>query len=171
MNSASDELAEDSAVRPVGDIEAEEAGGAAGEGGDELEPEAGARKPEKMADPKLPNKAEVEEHQKTHLPFRNWCKHCVKGRGVEEPHRRQTAEVGMPEIHVDFMFMGDEGEDKKWTILVAKERSTKMTMASVLPSKSSGVFAAQRVVAFMQEIGCEFGDITVKSDNEEARGG
>ena len=55
---------------------------------DELEPEAGPRKPEKMADPKLPNKAEIEEHQKTHLPFRNWCKHCVKGRGVEEPHRR-----------------------------------------------------------------------------------
>ena len=74
----------------------------------------------------------------------------------------------MPEIHVDFMFMGDEGRDKKWTILVAKERSAKMTMASVLPSKSSGVFAARRVVAFMREIGCEFGDITVKSDNEES---
>ena len=135
---------------------------------DELEPEAGARRPERMADPKLPSKAEVEEHQKTHLPFRSWCRHCVRGRGVEEPHRRQTAEVGMPEIHLDFMFMGEEGEERKWTILVAKERSTKMTMASVVPSKSSGVFAARRVVAFMREIGCEFGDITMKSDNEES---
>ena len=135
---------------------------------DVLEPEAGARKPERMADPKLPGKTEVEEHEKTHLPFRSWCRHCVRGRGVEEPHRRQTEEVGMPEIHVDFMFMGDEGEDKKWTILVAKERSTKMTMASVLPSKSSGAFAARRVVAFMREIGCEFGDLTMKSDNEES---
>ena len=166
---ASDARAEDGAVRPVGDIEVEGAGGAEeAEKVDEMEPEAGARKPEKMVDPKLPNKTEVEEHQKTHLPFRNWCKHCVKGRGVEEPHKRQKEEVGMPEIHVDFMFMGDEGKDKKLTILVAKERSTKMTMATVLPSKSSGPFAARRTVAFMREIGCEFGDLTMKSDNEEA---
>ena len=74
----------------------------------------------------------------------------------------------MPEIHLNFMFMGEEGEEKKWTILVAKERSTKMTMASVVPSKSSGVFVARMVGAFMREIGCEFGDITMKSDNGES---
>ena len=143
-------------------------GDAAEKSGEEMEPEAGARRPEKMTDPRMPSRAEVEEHRKTHLPFRNWCKHCVRGRGVEEPHRRQKEEVGMPEVHVDFMFMGDEGKDRKLTILVAKERSTKMTMATVLPSKSSGAFAARRTVAFMREIGCEFGDITMKSDNEEA---
>ena len=164
-----DALAEDGAVRPAGDSGGEGAGGAAAaEGVEEMEPEAGVRRPERMVDPKLPNRAEVEEHQKTHLPFRNWCKHCVRGRGVEEPHKRQKEEVGMPEIHVDFMFMGDEGKDKKWTILVAKERSTKMTMATVLPSKSSGAFAARRMVAFMREIGCEFGDLMMKSDNEES---
>ena len=133
-----------------------------------MEPEAGARRPEKMADPKMPGRAEVEEHRKTHLPFRNWCKHCVRGRGVDAPHRRQKEEVGMPELHLDFIFMGDEGRNKKWTILVAKERGTKMVMSTVLPSKSSGAFAARRTVAFMREIGCEFGDITLKSDNEEA---
>ena len=31
---------------------------------------------------KTPAKAEREEHEKTHLPFRSWCKACVKGRGV-----------------------------------------------------------------------------------------
>ena len=143
-------------------------GDAAEKSGEEMEPEAGVRRPERMADPRMPNRAEVEEHRKTHLPFRNWCKHCVRGRGVEEPHRRQKEEVGIPEVHVDFMFMGDEGKDRKLTILVAKERTTKMTMATVLPSKSSGAFAARRTVAFMREIGCEFGDITMKSDNEEA---
>ena len=67
-----DALAEDGAVRPAGDSGGEGAGGAAAaEKVDEIEPEAGARKPEKMVDPMLPNRAEVEEHQKTHLPFRN----------------------------------------------------------------------------------------------------
>ena len=134
----------------------------------EMEPEAGVRKPERMLDPIMPNKSEREEHEKTHLPFRNWCRHCVRGRGVNAPHRRQVEEIGMPEIHMDFIFMGNEAEKKKWTILVAKERMTKMLMSAVLPSKSSGTFAARRVLAFMREVGCEFGNITIKTDNEEA---
>ena len=121
-----------------------------------------------MQDPRMPNKAEVDEHEKTHLPFRSWCRHCVRGRGVSAPHKRQVEEIGMPEVHMDFIFMGDEAERKKWTILVAKERGTKMLMATVLPSKSSGDFAARRVLAFMRESGCAFGNITLKSDNEEA---
>ena len=171
-----DALAEDGAVRPAESTGGEEAGDAAvgtedAEEVEEIEPEeaeAGVRRPEKMADPKKPSRAEVEEHYKTHLPFRSWCKHCVRGRGVEEPHKKQKEEVGMPELHVDFMFMGDEGRDKKLTILVAKERSSKMTLATVLPSKASWSFAARRTVAFMREIGCEFGDMTIKSDNEES---
>ena len=41
--------------------------------------EAGARKPAKVLNPQLPSKEEVEEHNMTHLPFRSWCQHCVKG--------------------------------------------------------------------------------------------
>ena len=42
----------------------------------------------KLQDPKLPSKAEVETHNLNHLPFRSWCRHCVRGRGEEEPHRK-----------------------------------------------------------------------------------
>jgi hypothetical protein len=54
------------------------------------------------------------------------------------------------------------------TVLVVRERATRMTMASAMPSKSTGNFIARRVVAFMKEVGCEHGDITVKSDQEPA---
>ena len=37
--------------------------------------EAGKRSILKMMDPKLPSKVEVEAHEMTHLPFRNWCRH------------------------------------------------------------------------------------------------
>ena len=90
---------------------------------EEMEPEAGSRRPERMADPKMPDKAEVEEHRKSHLPYRNWCKHCVRGRGVEAPPRRQKEDVGMPELHFDFIFMGEESRHQKWTILVVKEKA------------------------------------------------
>jgi hypothetical protein len=54
---------------------------------DETEQDPGdARQMRKMADPCLPTRAEVEEHRLTHLPFRSWCPHCIKGRGAERGH-------------------------------------------------------------------------------------
>ena len=42
-----------------------------------------------------PSVKEVDEHVKTHLPFRNWCKHCVFGKAKNNPHRMMDKE----EIH------------------------------------------------------------------------
>ena len=75
----------------------------------------------------------------------------------------------IPEVHLDFMFLGEEDvTDKKLTVLVVKERLSKMLSATVVPSKSTGEFAAQRVVAFMKEVGCDLIPLTMKSDNEPA---
>ncbi len=45
--------------------------------------ENGQRKIKKMLDPKLPTAEEVRQHDITHMPYRNWCPHCVRGRGEE----------------------------------------------------------------------------------------
>ena len=47
----------------------------------------GVRRPRKMLDPKEPSEEERKDHALTHLPFRSWCRHCVRGRGKEEPCR------------------------------------------------------------------------------------
>ena len=64
---------------------------------DDLEDES--RKVTRMLDPKLPTDTEVKERQLTHLPYRNWCHHCIKGRGKEGNHERQKVgnEQGVPE--------------------------------------------------------------------------
>ncbi len=54
------------------------------------------------------------------------------------------------------------------TALVDRERGARMTIASVIPTRSTDSFITKRVVAFMGEIGCEQGDITIKSDREPA---
>ena len=72
------------------------------------------------------------------------------------------------EIHLDYGFPGEEDQDFKLTILVARDRGTKMTMSSVAPSKTCGEFIAKRVVAFMKESGADQGDITIKFDQELA---
>ena len=38
--------------------------------------------------PTEPTKIEKEDHDKTHLPFRNWCRHCIRGRGKEEAWKK-----------------------------------------------------------------------------------
>ena len=70
----------------------------------------------------------------THLPFRNWCRHGVRGRGKEEPCRNARGDGSdMPELHMDFMFMGEEEGGATLTLLVAKERSSRALMATVVP--------------------------------------
>ena len=42
--------------------------------------------------PRGPTQIEKELHELTHLPYRDWCGHCVRGRGEKTPHRRKGAE-------------------------------------------------------------------------------
>ena len=70
-------------VRPINVIKDE--AGASDE--EEIDEKPGFRSTIKMADPKKPSKEEVEEHWKTHLPYRNWCEVCVRGRGKEDAHK------------------------------------------------------------------------------------
>ena len=130
--------------------------------------EFGERKTKRMPDPRLPSREEQEEHALTHVPFRSWCRHCVRGRAEECGHFKKDEEVRGVEVHMDYCFPGDEDEDFKLTILVARERGTRMTMSSVAPSKTTGEFMARRVVAFMREVGADQGDIVIKCDQEPA---
>ena len=56
-----------------------------------------------------PSAREVEEHERTHLPFRNWCHHCIMGRGKEDQHRkRDRSEQDVPKIIWDYMYMKEK---------------------------------------------------------------
>ena len=104
----------------------------------------------KLHNPKLPSKAGVEAHNLNHLPFRSWCRHCVRGRGQEESHRKAEERDGdgVPEVHLDFAFPGSHGQ-AGLTLLVARERDTKMTLSTPLPTKgTTGKFGVRRFIAF-----------------------
>ena len=90
----------------------------------------------KLGDPRLPSQTEVEEHYLTHVPYRNWCPHCVRGRGKDLDHRKSLEEDRrVREFSFDYCFPGDE-MGSRITVLVGKERVTGMTMASVVPVKA-----------------------------------
>ena len=71
------------------------------------EEEAGeeAVQPSVRVSPKQPSTAEVESHMVTHLPFREWCPHCVKGKSKSKPHQVSDAVHEMPTLTMDYMFM------------------------------------------------------------------
>ena len=53
------------------------------------------------------------------------------------------------------------------TVLVARERETKMCMATMVPMKGGSIeYPAKRVLAFIKEIGLESADVVFKSDQE-----
>ena len=78
--------------------------GSAGQNSEEARKSFGIRIPVK------PSKQEVEEHERTHLPFRDWCKHYVYGRGGNLPHnsRKQDEENSNPKTFWDNMYMHEE---------------------------------------------------------------
>ena len=43
-----------------------------------------------LPQPRLPSRREVQEHELTHIPYRSWCVHCVRGAGSSDAHRRRT---------------------------------------------------------------------------------
>ena len=129
----------------------------------------GQRKPLKMMDPKLPSQAEVEEHYLTHLPCRSWCRHCVRGRGRAADHRTQDRDDGLLEFHVDYCFLSSAESPETYTVLVAREKMTRMTMATMVPMKgASQELPIRRVLSFIKELGAEGASVVLKSDQEPA---
>jgi hypothetical protein len=74
------------------------------------ENEHGSRLTRRIQDPLLLTGADILEHEKTHLRYCSWCRHCVRGRGKHLAHRRAGDVPDIPELYVDFSFMGEETE-------------------------------------------------------------
>jgi hypothetical protein len=100
----------------------------------------GERKTAKLNDTKEPSHEEGKAHEMTHLPFRSWCRHCIRGRGKEAAHFKRTFGEGeLHELHFDYAFMGEEDEPGKTvTLLVVRERKSRMTLSTAVPTKSTG---------------------------------
>ena len=97
--------------------------------------EDGVRKTVKMMDPAMPNEEEKREHEMTHVPYRSWCRHCVRGRGKEMNHKKSEGQPTMTEIHMDLCCPGEEDGSGSLTVLVARDRVTRMTRRCCHPRR------------------------------------
>ena len=52
--------------------------------------------------PVLPSEAEVKQHELTHLPFQNWCRHRVRAKGNESP-QHESGLGGVSKFATDYL--------------------------------------------------------------------
>ena len=81
-----------------------------------------------LQDPLQPTQRQIDDHDRTHLPFRSWCPWCIKAKAREAAHPRQGAEeAGLPVIGMDYVYFGndskkdEEDTDRKITALLVKD--------------------------------------------------
>ena len=69
-----------------------------------------ARDPRVARAPAAPTKAMITAHEVHHADYREWCPHCVAGKGVSHQHRRSSDEEKSGiEFCMDYAFMTEDG--------------------------------------------------------------
>ena len=90
-----------------------------------------------------PTLAEQEEHERTHILHRSWCRHCVAARASNPAHRgRKFAKAveddkDLKQVSCDYCFMRDQPGMESAKILVSKDRATRTVSAHVVPFEGS----------------------------------
>ena len=107
-----------------------------------------------LRSPSAPSRQEMLEHSLTHVPFRSWCIHCVRGKCKSSKHSSTggTEESAVPIVGFDYAFLSDrnirrpeddddqeqsqEGSsDSVVKVLVAHDSKSKTCAAIPVPQK------------------------------------
>ena len=141
-----------------------------------------------LPQPRLPSRREVQEHELTHIPYRSWCVHCVRGAGRSDAHRRRARqdeeerEQHMTTWSIDYAFMIDncdlctreEMERVGWdktrdTVLVSEDLTTGGIRAHLVSAKGNGdPWIAGKIKDDIEEFGYGGAPVRIKSDQEPA---
>ena len=112
--------------------------------------------------PYMPTPQEVQEHNLTHLPYRNWCPICVRGKGRTTNHPPQRSK--QPVVQVDLAYIKAHNE-KPTPVLTAVNVQTGLCMAAMIPDKQQLFdYATTCLQTFLLE--CGRTEATLQSDQE-----
>ena len=81
-----------------------------GEGEVHIDESQEAAQPAKYVSSPLQVSAEaMEQHRADHQPFRTWCKFCIMGRGLGQPHIASPEESRVAIVAQDYFYITFEG--------------------------------------------------------------
>ena len=101
----------------------------------------------------------------THIPFRTWCPHCIRGKARATYHKKGKSEKQIPIISLDYMYMETaESESRGMPILVAKGSESGWVTARVIPKKGKHVHAIKEMGKMLDWMG--YKRAVIKTDQE-----
>jgi hypothetical protein len=127
------------------------------------EPSLEARKEKGLPTPYTPTETERQLHNPTHLPYRDWCTHCVNGKGKEAQHRK-LGNDRTPTVQLDYQFITqpkrqlaqDEQPDANnshiVTVLVAVDTLSGLALEAQVNSEGADKLAETELCKVLIEI-------------------
>ncbi len=114
--------------------------------------------------PTMPSESEVEDHRKTHLPYRSWCEPCVMGRGLgEQRGAHRGREHLIPRIGIDYWFITSKGIMKRDELQYSKDS---IGEKKLLDDRKKGIIM-MCVVIRCYETRCVFGHVVPCKGSDE----
>ncbi len=125
--------------------------------------------------PVQPSQREIEEHEVSHYPYRNWCRYCVAAKGRRDKHASVSENTAKDVVCIvyDYGFFTsreDEGKpeeelEKKYTpFLAIKDDETETVFADVVHRKGVEDWSVKVCVDHVVELGHP--KVTLRSDGE-----
>ena len=87
--------------------------------------------------PWQPSPEIVARHNLTHLPYMNWCPHCVAAKRNNDPHFNGSAARSDPLIVLDYCFLRDGASPDNLTTLVGRLYPSRALFAVVCDYKGA----------------------------------
>ena len=120
--------------------------------------------------PTLPSKEEVDDHNRTHLPYRDWCGPCVAAKAIDGQHATGASDAHEPQVDtiaIDYGFLGTDDSDDLIPVLVVKDRKSKAIFSHPVTAKGcSCEWAIDRLIKDIEGLGIR--KCILKSDQEPA---
>ena len=116
-------------------------------------------KPQRLAEP--PDEKTQQKHMLTHLPFAEWCQHCVAHRARQDRHVRDGSVKagGIPTVSFDFAYtkaVGPNGEVQNTDTVIALimvDSSTNYTVCAPIKGKNDFAVMVREILQFTQVLG------------------
>eukprot|EP00435_Cladocopium_sp_Y103_P060831 s663_g22.t1 len=121
--------------------------------------------------PYRPSAEEVRQHNISHVPYRDWCVHCVRGRGRTMAHHRSAEDAEQrerrrPTVSMDYFYLGSRAEETL-PLLAVLDESTQRMFSVTMPSKGTEhQYCAAVLVKLFRCLGLQHA--IVKSDTERS---
>ena len=153
------------------------------EGADEdVEEEHERQRP--VRHPELPSREMIAEHNLTHIPYRPWCRACLRGKGKRRPSLRLTgeyAEEHCTRVRMDYASLTEKADESEvepdaeaeeelvQTVLVMQEsQCTSVWSYAVSHKGSSEEWVVHQVCEDLETVGLRNERVIAKSDQENS---